>query len=49
MVKVKVKVKFKVKDNVWVKSIVVVLGSQIRFPENSVKIRQAGAENLVKI
>ena len=35
MVKVKVKVKFRVKVNVRV------LGIQIRFPENLVRIRQA--------
>ena len=36
---VQVKVKFKVK----VKVFVVVLGTEVRFPENLVKIRQAGA------
>ena len=39
MVKIKVKVKVKVK----VKMRVIILGTQIRFPENFVKIQQAGA------
>ena len=46
MVMVKVKVKVKVKVEIWVKVMVTVLCTQIRFPENLVKIvkiRQAGA------
>ena len=41
MVKVKAKVNVKVKVKVEVE--VMVLGTQIRFPENLVKIRQAEA------
>ena len=42
-VKVKFNVKVKTKVNVKVKGMVIVYGTQIRSPENLVKIRQAGA------
>ena len=43
MVKVKFKVEVKVKVKVKVKIMVAILGTEIRCPENFVKIRQAGA------
>ena len=43
MVKYKVMVKVKVKVIVYVEVMVIVLGTKIRFLENLVKIRQAGA------
>ena len=42
-----VKVKVEVTVNVYNKAMVMVLGSQIRFPRNLLKIRQAGASELV--
>ena len=42
-VKVKVMVRGKVNDEVKAKVMVLVLDSQVRFPENFVRINQAGA------
>ena len=42
-----VKVNFRIKVKVKGKVLVMVLGPQIRFPENLVKIRQAGASEKV--